>query len=251
MYPVKLPIGAAFFVVTKRALIRILLYPNSYKMDCPNCFAKVPPENINIQTDIAQCAECHNIFKISEHVEQAVPEDVDIDNPPLGAWVRNERHHLVIGATTRSYIAFFLVPFMLVWSGGSLGGIYGGQILSGEFNILMSLFGIPFIIGSVIFWSLALMSIAGKVEVSLDELGGKIFTGVGSIGYRQKFSWDEVSSVKEKTSKNRNQGTTTQIVLEGKKRYTLGYGLSESRRYFMYMALKMMVYKMRNEQRLP
>ena len=50
-----------------------------------------------------------------------------------------------LGATTRSPIAFFLVPFMCVWSGGSLGGVYGSQVLNGEFDLGISLFGIPFI----------------------------------------------------------------------------------------------------------
>ena len=36
--------------------------------------------------------------------------------------------------STRSCIAFFLVPFTLFWAGGSLGGIYGTQIAKGEFN---------------------------------------------------------------------------------------------------------------------
>lgn len=57
-----------------------------------------------------------------------------------------------ISATTESPIAFFLVPFMLVWSGGSLGGIYGTQIANGHFNLFLSLFGIPFCNGDNIIW---------------------------------------------------------------------------------------------------
>ena len=41
---------------------------------------------------------------------------------------------------------------MLIWSGGSLGGIYGTQIANQEFSLLQSLFGIPFIIGTINLW---------------------------------------------------------------------------------------------------
>ena len=65
---------------------------------------------------------------------------------------------------------------MLVWSGASLGGIYGTQIIDREFDLIQSLFGIPFILGSLLFWTLALMAIWGKVEITLNNKGGKIFT---------------------------------------------------------------------------
>ncbi|MDW7693631.1 hypothetical protein R9C00_02660 [Flammeovirgaceae bacterium SG7u.111] len=108
----------------------------------------------------------------------------------------------------------------------------------------MSLFGIPFLIGSVIFWSLALMSIWGKVEVTFDKRGGKVFTGLWQIGLTKRFAWEDISKVTEAQSgysakngfKNRTSGTV--IRLEGKKRISFGVGLNESRRYYLLMAVK-------------
>ena len=100
---------------------------------------------------------------------------------------------MCVGATTRSVSAFFLVPFMLVWSGFSLGGIYGTHIVKGKFDPMMSLFGIPFVLGSVLFWSLALMAIAGKVEVRIRGEEGTIFTGLGVLGWTRRFRVTEVS----------------------------------------------------------
>jgi len=214
-------------------------------MKCPNCNTEVQKQNINIQADVAQCHNCDSIFKISENLDDGNADGFDLNNPPKGAWIRNEMNQIVIGGTTRSPIAFFLIPFMVIWSGGSLGGIYGTQLAQGKFDPLMSLFGIPFLIGSIIFWSLALMSIWGKVELTLDKQGGRVFTGLGSIGLRKRFTWDEVSTVKEKQSNINypgNQGGS--IVLEGKRRISFGMGVKESRRYYIYRALKSILYKM-------
>lgn len=146
---------------------------------------------------------------------------------------------LIIGATTRSPIAFFLVPFMLIWSGGSIGGIYGNQLLKGEFDPFLSLFGIPFILGSIIFWSFALMAIWGKVELGLDREGGKIFTGLGKIGISRKFTWGEVSTISENQSGFHYPGSRGgKLCLEGKKRISFGMGVKESRRYYLYRTMQ-------------
>jgi hypothetical protein len=208
-------------------------------MNCPKCNTEIRKENINIMTDVGQCQNCNHVFKISENLDNDIYDGFDINNPPKGTWIRRELNQLVIGATTRSPIAFFIVPFMVVWSGGSIGGIYGSQIINGEFNPLMSLFGIPFLIGSIIFWSFALMSIWGKVEVTLDKFGGKTFTGVGSIGLTKTFTWDEISTIKENQSNLRYPGSQGgEIQLEGKKRISFGMGVKESRRFYLFRALK-------------
>jgi hypothetical protein len=207
-------------------------------MKCPKCNSEILKENINIQSDIAQCIHCDNIFKISDTVN-AIDDGFNINDNPSGTWIRKDFDNLIIGATTRSPIAFFLVPFMIVWSGFSIGGIYGSQIVKGEFNPTMSLFGIPFIIGSIIFWALALMAIWGKVELVLDKNGGKIFTGIGNLGLTKRFDWSEISSIKEVQSIYNYPGSTGgKIQLEGRKRVSFGLGVKESRRYYLYKTIQ-------------
>ncbi len=207
-------------------------------MKCPKCNSVIENDKINIQTDIAQCTSCNEVFKISESLN-VVDEKFDINDPPAGAWIKNDYDVVIIGATTKSPIAFFLVPFMLVWSGGSLGGIYGYQIMSGEFNLFMSLFGIPFILGSILFWSLALMAIWGKVEMTLDKTGGKIFTGLGTIGITKKFEWKDITTIKEsQTNLNYPGSRGSKIILDGKKRISFGSGLKENRRYYLFRSLQ-------------
>ena len=218
-------------------------------MKCPNCNTVVQNQNINIQTDVGQCQSCNSIFKISESLDDSQADGFDLNDPPTGAWIRSGINKIVIGATTKSQAAYFLVPFMVVWSGISLGGIYGTQLINGEFDPIMSLFGVPFLIGSVIFWSLALMAIWGKVELTLDRQGGKIFTGLGIIGLTKKFTWDEVSTVKEKQSILNFPGSQGgAIMLEGKRRITFGMGVKESRRYYLFRALKSIVSKVKADK---
>ncbi len=151
---------------------------------CPQCGQPIPADDVNVLKDIAFCRACNHAMPISAVVHGTAQRDAVFDAapPPVGTWLRDDGVETTIGATTRSPAAFFIVPFMLVWSGGSIGGIYGSQLASGQFNLFMSLVGIPFLIGSIIFWSLALMLICGKVEVRLRSGLGTIFVGVGSIG---------------------------------------------------------------------
>lgn len=218
-------------------------------MICPKCQTTLRIEDINIKTDVGLCSKCQHLFKISEHIEPIFNDNFDMNNPPKGAWINNGFNELTIGASTRSPIAFFLVPFMIVWSGGSLGGIYGTQIVSGKFSLFMSLFGIPFVIGSIIFWSLALMSIWGKVEIKIDKLGGVIFTGLGKFGIKKTFSWDDVSTVRESVSNLKYPGSNGgDILIEGKKRISFGKGLNQSKRYYLYRSLNQIVEKVKQNK---
>ena len=216
-------------------------------MKCPKCHAKIPANQINIVTDLAHCKACNSIIKISEVSNKN--DLFDIKNSPKGTWYeRVSSNELLLGASTRSPFAFFIVPFMLIWSGGSLGGIYGSQILSGKFDLMISLFGIPFLIGTIIFGSYAIMTVAGKVEIELDKQGGKVFTGVGSIGFTKKFLWSEVSNIRETISFGKQ--TSSKITLEGSRKLSFGIFLKESRRYYIIQALKNVHYNIKENNTL-
>jgi hypothetical protein len=124
----------------------------------------------------------------------------------------------------------------------SLGGIYGMQIISGHFSLLISLFGIPFLLGSILFWSFALMAICGKVEVTVRGDEGTIFTGIGAMGFKRRFQTREVARVYEDAARWRGTGSMgTAIVLEGRTRMKLGEGLNEPRRHFVLEMLRVLL----------
>ncbi len=217
----------------------------SESLSCPTCDTVVSPDDVNVAKDVAYCRKCNAAFSLSEWVhegiENAPDPAVDFNSPPRGVWFEQTFDGFVIGATTRSALGCFLVPFMCVWSGGSLGGIYGSQIMSGKFDILLSLFGIPFLIGTLIFGSFALMSVLGRVVLTVNRENGSIFTGVGKIGLTKRFEWKDVTCVYEEAKRGSKGSVSKSIVLEGKERISFGSMLSDNRRYFMLQVLKKML----------
>lgn len=207
------------------------------KIECPLCHQVVPPNQVNIQTDLAFCPVCNEGFKISENSVTELNQEILL-NPPKGTWFREEPARIVLGATTRSPIAIFLVPFMMVWSGGSLGGIYGTQILHRHFNLGQSLFGIPFLIGTVFIGSAALMATFGKVEISIGRVS-TIFTGIGSLGWTRRFNWLSVKSIREDFGNFNENGRPQRLIyIEGDNTLKFGSGLTENRRSFILNKLK-------------
>lgn len=212
-------------------------------MNCPKCHKALTAGEINIQKDIAHCITCNHVFSISQHISPTVenlekPEDFDIGSPPEGAWFKQQNDKVVFGASSRSKVAFYLIPFMLIWSGVSIGGIYGFQIKEGKFDIISSLFGLPFLAVTIFFLFVIIRSIGGKVEITLDNSGGKIFTGVGKIGKTQEFLWDKVVQVIDKPSKLNYPGGGAKILsIEGQNRINFANSLKEEKRNYLYFTM--------------
>ncbi len=165
------------------------------KMLCPHCGRKLPPKAINIAADLAQCPECGRPSRASACVvENEVNQDVLL-RPPPGTWLRQESDAIVVGATMRSKAAWFHIPFTIAWSGGSIYGIYGTQIIERNFNLIMSLFSIPFLIGTIFLIRIAIYMLFGRQEWRLDEDGGAVFNGVGRFGKRKRFAWKDLTRV--------------------------------------------------------
>jgi hypothetical protein len=218
------------------------------KVLCPKCRREIGNADVNVPANVAWCRGCQEAFSVAKAVRATGTPDetaaglvtsVDelaLKEPPKGAWFENNFDGFVVGATTRHPVAFFLVPFMCVWSGFSLGGIYGTQIVQGQFNLVMSLFGLPFLAGTLLFGSIALMAVCGKVTVTVCGGEGTIFTGVGPLGWRQRFDARAVRRVYEERGSGEDSGS--KIVLEGAKRVSFGCGLNDARRHFMCQVLR-------------
>jgi hypothetical protein len=204
---------------------------------CPECGLPIPVTEIAPSAGLAVCRSCDQSFDI-EACKTAVPfaqrSQTVPTNPPKGVQVEESMDGFSISATTRNVAAWFLVPFMCVWSGFSLGGIYGTQIYKGEFNLFQSLFGIPFLLGTLLFGSIAMMALCGKciLEVRGDELRYR----VGFLGLywtrRRRWSDYDYAELGESTSRTRRGGYQIQhqILLKGKdQEYDCCTGVSRER----------------------
>ena len=223
------------------------------QITCPTCRAKIATDDINVSTDVALCRSCGNTFHISEIlggtssilaslVNSVVPPSgpVDLNSSPSGAWYRPEADGFTAGASTRSWSALFLVPFTCVWAGGSMFGIYGTQIIKGHFNLPMSLFGLPFLIGSCFLVSFCAMMTLGKVSVSVHGDRLAVFTGIGPFGITRTASLSEFKIISEDFASGamNNNRTSRVIRLEGSRSMAFGSMLSTERRYFLLAALR-------------
>ena len=209
------------------------------KMECPRCHTEIPLDDVNVATDMALCRRCNQTWSFADLQLDGRVQTINAQTPPKGTWLREDHSGtFTVGATTRSWGALFLVPFTCVWAGGSLTGIYGTQIYSGHFNLFFSLFGLPFLIGSICLIGMTLMTIGGRVTVTVNGGEGVIFTGVGAVGWRRRFSWREVKAIRCTERRNgRNYSTVKQITFEGAKRMNFASGLKEARLDFMYAVL--------------
>jgi hypothetical protein len=210
------------------------------KITCPHCKAVIPASQLNVGTDVAVCEKCNEAFSLSALAAGGkVTPGFDIHEPPCGAWFEETSTGWRIGATTRSPVAFFLVPFMCVWSGFTLGGIYGSQIINGEFDIGISLFGIPFLLGTLLFGSIAVMSVCGKEVIEVEGDDGRVFAGVGPIGWTWRFNWASISSIEEDFSNHQHGGNSGRVIaLVGQTKLQIAGIMSESRRYYLLQCLR-------------
>lgn len=211
------------------------------KVTCDKCKEIIPESMINVQKDTAYCSFCRHVFPLSSLVAKKTDSKFDSESPENGTWFETNDKYWLVGASHRSYYALFIIPFTCMWAGGSLSGIYGTQITSMNFDLFDSLFGLPFLIGSIVMIVTSLMVTFGKTIVYVEaDNSATIFIGIGTKGWYRRFKWNEIRSVKEVKKDNLfNQSFfNNYISLEGKKRINLGWGLNSKRAYYFINFLK-------------
>jgi hypothetical protein len=241
------------------------------QLQCRKCQRVIPPEDFNVATNIALCRGCGEMGSLSDLMAAAeLRQAADTSTPPNGAWYRNDGGETVIGASERSLAtAAFTLFFSLFWNSivsvfvlvdanltlGALGvhaptwlpmkmtdePFHGPANLGmGGFALFLWLFLTPFIGVGLLMLTLFLRSIAGRTEVRLGANEGRIFAGVGRIGWTRRFAADKSCDVRIETSYGRRHSTTTSIVLTpaGGKPIRFGGQLSTERRTFVAGALR-------------
>jgi len=149
------------------------------------------------------CPKCGERLRledlIAEDDSSTRSEQLLYGNPPKHLTVESEYADGLPVTTLRykriSPSALFLIPFTCVWAGGSMAGIYGSQIAKHAFDLKLSLFGIPFVIGSIVLILSCLFALFGKHVVTLSCGNGTYFRGVGPFGRTTRFGYNRETKV--------------------------------------------------------
>jgi|SRR5208282_5700942 len=239
---------------------------------CPKCKRVISSDDVNVANDIAFCRACNLSHALSALTRGAeLDENIDLANPPRGAWQTNDGSGCVIGATHRSIgTGVGILLFALFWNGilsvflavalaGTLRNLglpiphwfpaplVNGSPMSVGMTIFLWLFLTPFILVGLFMIGMFLSSVAGRTEVRVNNPEGVVFTGIGSLGYRRRFQTSAVKEVRvdDRTWRDSDgdRQRKTYIVIENREGKLLKFGsmLSEERRKFVAGALHRML----------
>jgi len=236
---------------------------------CSRCGKVIPSEDVNVANDVAYCRACnlsHQLSALTQGTE--VDANIDLNNPPAGAWYTSDGMGPVIGATHRSLgTAIGALAISLFWNGivsvfvlvalaGTLRNLgiplphwfpapnMNGAPMSVGMTIFLWIFLTPFILIGLFMISAFLSSLGGRTEVRINNAEGVVFTGIGALGYRRRF---DASAVKEVRIDDRqwrdsdgDRRRKTCIVIETRegKQVKLGTMLTPERRKFLAGAVR-------------
>jgi hypothetical protein len=209
-------------------------------LHCPFCKAEIPLDDVNVATDIALCRACGRTaaFSMLQGVEALA--HTALEAPPKG--VRIERD--VSGGARIIYrrlspVLFFLIPFTALWSGGSMWGIYIQPLIKGTLKPGMALFGLPFLLGTLVLLGVITFLAAGRWVVTLHRGTGSVFVGMGTLGWTRTFTYDRQTLVSLRmTDVEVNHHHQTGIWIKtGETELTFGALLKEDAKQFIASAI--------------
>lgn len=207
---------------------------------CPFCRSPIGMSDVNVSTDIALCRTCGKTSSFALVSGNAsvtldainhIPKHVQMEkNPVLGTTITYRK---------KSAILLFLIPFTALWSGGSMWGIYGTQLARGQFDWGRSLFGLPFLIGTVILLSIILFLLLGKWQVHLHRGNGEVFVGIGQLGWTRHFTYNRDSLISLRNSAYRVNNVPQQAIhiQNGEQEFMFGATLTQEAKQFIAATL--------------
>lgn len=239
---------------------------SAFQIRCPACQQVIPPQDVNVATDVAYCRPCNKAMKLSDRVyELELDPNVDLERPPHGTWYSNSALGTIIGATQRSVSgALGTLAFGLFWNGivsvfvlvaivttlkhlGITLPHWFPKLNAGSMGVGMTIFLwiflLPFIVVGLAFIAAFFSYVAGRNEVRLNSIEGVVVTGVGPFIWRRRFQRDSVKDVRiERKTWRDSEGDNTSkleiiIELHNGKQIKFGSSLRKDRLRFLASGL--------------
>jgi hypothetical protein len=216
----------------------------SHPYACSSCGAGIALTDVNVASDIALCRACGKTMSFSDIAPIPGAADMDLTRPPKGVRIEDSpiRGRSIIYQKI-SPVVFFLIPFTAAWSGFSMTGIYGRQIAKGEFDLTTSLFGLPFLIGTIVLVSVILFMLLGRWRFSYNRGQLEVATEVGPIGWTRRIVCDKSARVSIRDSVVRHNNVPQKLIHVECQGNSLKFGamIPEDRKPFLAEAIRRML----------
>jgi hypothetical protein len=161
------------------------------QIDCRQCSAEIPAENVNLNRLVAKCSECNSVFSIAdrfadadgyqhfERIDVPMPKGFEVEG--LGGELQITRRWFSPQLIVLTVFALFWNGFMAVWFG----------IAISQRIWLMALFGI---VHAMVGIGLAYYVLAGYFNTTLVRVGmGELSISQGPFPYPGNKRLDSVS----------------------------------------------------------
>ena len=188
--------------------------------------------DVNESAELALCRRCGNFFKAEMKVARGALKG------PKGAWFREDGEGFEVGCSARRWTGYGYALVALLWTCPSLGVVYGIPISNGKFSVVVFLMGLPFLVVGLGLLAAAIFRLWGTVSVRCVNGRATVRSGVGGIGWRRRFCWDEVVEVREgMTAESR---VFAEVDLESGRRIVFARGIESEQMEFLLRGLRRM-----------
>jgi hypothetical protein len=139
-----------------------------------------------------------------------------------------------------SPVVLFLIPFTALWSGVSMWGIYGRQLVQGKFDPAHSLFGLPFLLGTIVLLIIITYLLFGHWRINVGRGECEIFSGVGPLERRRRIRLERASLVRMEASTLKVNNVPQQhiVITTGDEQLKFGATLPAEARAFLAAVLQ-------------
>jgi hypothetical protein len=217
---------------------------NPHPYQCRFCNGGIALVDVNVATDIALCRACGKTMQFSGIAPIPGAADMDLSRPPKGVRIEESpiRGRSIIYRKIPP-VLIFLIPFTAVWSGFSMSGIYGRQISEGKFDPAASLFGLPFLIGTIVLVSVIAFMLFGRWRFSYNRGLLEVAAEVGAFGWTRRLACDKKARVSIKASAWRKNNVPQNQIHVDCQGNSLKFGamIPDDRKHFIAEAIRRML----------
>lgn len=161
--------------------------------------------------------------------------------PINGIEVSDQGAEWLISASTRSPVALFYVPFMLLWSILAIVSLSKAIFIGAHLSVLGIISASVFFLAGLLFWWIAVLFSAGHYRIAVNHTSHTLFIGVGKFGWTRTFIWTDIQKIEEIDNYiNRRQFgfNERKIRISGTREYKFGILLNDEQRNFIIRFLR-------------